>query len=265
MAATRYPSAVYRRVVNQSDGLIQPTRGLIPHVQVGNGSLFGRFNNRANEVSSHLWLSKAGRFEQYVQFDRKAWAQVDGNPFWISCECEGFDTEDYTDVQVERLGELYKWGMREFGWKAEITDRTNGFGIGTHRMGGRDWGGHSCPGEIRANRRPDILAEALGLPWPSRDPRLRYVGKPTLKEGSRGSDVVILQNALNIIFKHEAPTGDPNRIVPDGAYGPKTTARVASLQRFASPWFGRIPEDGVCGPESWRKIGFILTGMKRKV
>jgi hypothetical protein len=253
-------------VVNQSGGLVQPTRGFIPHVQVGNGSLFGYFNNPSSKVSAHLWLSKGGRFEQYVPFNRKAWAQAAGNPYWISCECEGFDTEDYTSVQVRRLGEFYAWGVREFGWRTEVTDSVNGHGIGTHRMGGRAWGGHSCPGVIRANRRRDILAVAIGILRPATDPRLRYVGKPTLREGSRGPDVVTLQNALNIIFKHEDPSGrDPDRITPDGVYGPRTTARVASLQRHATPWFGRIPDDGVCGSQTWRKIGYILTGMRRTV
>jgi hypothetical protein len=266
MAPTLYPPARFRAVVNTAGAMIEPTRGLIPHVQVGNGSLFGWFNNPASQVSSHLWLSKSGDFEQYIPFDRRAWAQAAGNPYWISCECEGFETEDYSSIQIIRLGELFAWGMREFGWKAEITDSTSGYGIGTHRMGGQAWGGHSCPGDIRANRRGDILAAAQGngqgLPA---DPRQRYSNRPTLREGASGPDVVELQNALNIIFGHEAPTGDPNRIVPDGAYGARTTARVASLQRYASPWFGRIPDDGVCGPNTWRKIGYILTGMNRTV
>ncbi len=262
MPATRYPAAAYRAVVNQAGGLVLPTRGFIPHVQVGNGSLFGYFNNPSSGVSAHLWLSKDGRFEQYVPFDRRAWAQAAGNPYWISCECEGYPTEDYTAAQVQRLGEFYAWGMREFGWRAEVTDSTSGYGIGTHRMGGAAWGGHSCPGVIRANRRRDILAAALG----TTDPRLRYVGMPTLREGNRGSEVVTLQNALNIIFGHEDPSGaDPNRLPPDGVYGPRTTARVGSLQGFASPWFGRIPVDGICGPGTWKKIGYILVGMNRTV
>jgi hypothetical protein len=257
-----YPPAVYRPVVNQSGGLVQPTRGFIPHVQVGNNSLFGRFNNPANQVSSHLWLSKSGVFEQYVPFDRKAWAQAAGNPYWISCECEGFPTENYTPIQVRRLGEFYAWGMRQFGWRAEVTDSVNGYGIGTHRMGGAAWGGHDCPGSLRAGRRRDLLAVALGGGGGG-DPRLRYLGMPPLRPGSTGPDVVELQNALNIIFRHEAPTGDPNRLNPDGVYGSRTQARVGSLQAYKSPWFGAIPVDGVCGPETWKKIGYILTGMKR--
>ncbi|WP_084647187.1 peptidoglycan recognition protein family protein [Parafrankia discariae] len=144
--------------------MVQPTRGLIPHVQMGTSPPFGWFSNPDAEVSSHLWLSVDGIFEQYVVFGDKAWAQGAGNASWISCECAGRDTDDYTPIQVQRLGEFFAWGMREFGWRAEVTDSPSGYGIGTHRMGGAAWGGHSCPGTIRANRRGDILAAALGRP-----------------------------------------------------------------------------------------------------
>ncbi len=155
-----YPPARFRPVRNRGGVMVQPTRGLIAHVQVGRGSLFGWFDNPASKVSSHLWLSRVGEFEQYVPFDQRAWAQAAGNPYWISCECEGFPSEDYTTIQVQRLAELYAWGIREFGWKAEITDSPDGYGLGTHRMGAAAWGGHECPGPIRAGRRGDILAAA---------------------------------------------------------------------------------------------------------
>ncbi|MCK9895760.1 N-acetylmuramoyl-L-alanine amidase [Frankia sp. AgB32] len=273
MPATRYSSATYRPVRNSSGTMTSPTKGLIPHVQVGKGSLFGWFDNPASQVSSHLWLSRSGTLEQYVPFDKKAWAEAAGNPFWISVECEGFPNEDYTPIQLQRLGELYAWGMREFGWRPQVADSVDGFGIGTHRMGGPKWGGHSCPGDVRADRRRDILEMALGNKPDARgedvpegsDARQRYAGMPTLQEGSRGADVAELQNALNIVFHHETTAGDLARLAPDGEYGTLTTARVASLQRYASPWFGRIGDDGVCGPDTWRKIGYILTGLDRTV
>ncbi|EFC78717.1 N-acetylmuramoyl-L-alanine amidase, partial [Parafrankia sp. EUN1f] len=138
---TTYPGAKQRIIpINHSDGgMVQPTRGLIPHVQMGRSSLFGWFSNPASGVSSHLWLSKAGGFEQYVEFGDKAWAEGAGNPYWISCECEGSDTEDYTPIQIARLGELFAWGIRAFGWRPQITDSPSGYGLGTHRMGGAAW------------------------------------------------------------------------------------------------------------------------------
>ncbi|MEX5636546.1 N-acetylmuramoyl-L-alanine amidase [Parafrankia sp. FMc2] len=142
------------------------TRGLIPHVQMGTAPLFGWFSDPASGVSSHLWLGRDGEMDQYVALDDKAWAQGAGNAHWVSCECAGRDTDDYTPIQVQRLGELFAWGIREFGWRPQITDSTTGYGLGTHRMGGAAWGGHSCPGNIRANRRGDILAVALGRSTP---------------------------------------------------------------------------------------------------
>lgn len=166
-APVLYPPARYRPVRNRSGTMVRPTRGLIPHVQVGRGSLYGWFDNAASKVSSHLWLSRSGEFEQYVPFDQKAWCQGAGNPYWISCECEGFPSEDYTPIQVTRLAELYAWGVREFGWRLEITDSPDGYGLGTHRMGGAAWGGHACPGDIRADRRGDILAAARRILHPT--------------------------------------------------------------------------------------------------
>lgn len=265
---TRYPAARWRPIpINHSEGgMVHPTRGLIPHVQMGTSPLFGWFSSASAGVSSHLWLGRDGEMDQYVDFGDKAWTQGAGNPFWISVECAGRDTDDYTDIQVQRLGELFAWGMRELGWRAQVTDSPAGYGLGTHRMGGTAWGGHSCPGDIRARRRGDILdvatRTAVAASTAGWD---RYAGRPTLREGSRGRDVVEVQNALNIIFGHEAPTGDPNRITPDGDYGPRTRARVASLQRHASPWAAPIPDDGICGPNTWRKAGYILTGMGRRV
>lgn len=96
-------------------------------------------------MNSHLWLSRTGEFDQYVSFADKAWAQAASNPYWISVECAGKDTDDYTPIQIQRLGEFFAWGMRAFGWPPEITDSPAGHGIGTHRMGGAAWGGHSCP------------------------------------------------------------------------------------------------------------------------
>ena len=268
MAATRYPPAIWRPVANTSGAMVLPTRGLIAHVQQGNGSLYTLFDTPSSEVSSHLWLSKGGAFEQYVDLDDKAWAEAAGNPYWISVECEGFDTEDYTALQLQRLGELYAWGMAQFGWPAEITDSVNGYGLGTHRMGGAAWGGHSCPGDIRANRRGAILAAAVathgGGGVTPNSSQQRYANMPTLRLGDKGGNVTTLQNALNIIFAHES-TNDPNRLTPDGTFGSQTQARVGSLQRLNSPYYGPITADGVAGPQSWIKIGYILTGMKRTV
>src|SRR5262249_51057803 len=67
----------YRPVTNTAGDPIRPI-GLILHVQAGNNSPYGWFNNPASEASSTLWAGKDGQREQYVPMDVRAWAQGAG-------------------------------------------------------------------------------------------------------------------------------------------------------------------------------------------
>lgn len=209
---TRYPGARWRPIpINHSPGMVLPPRGFIPHVQVGLNPLFGWFSNPTSAVSSHLWLGKNGDLEQYVSFDMKAWAQGSGNPYWISCECEGYDTEDYTPIQVQRLAEIYRWGMGVYGWPDHLTDSPAGQGLGTHRMGGPAWGGHSCPGDIRAGRRGDILAAALAHPTTAPPTEEDDVMTPE-QEARLTKAIAAVPDAMNTLMTmlmRQAVTGDP--------------------------------------------------------
>lgn len=162
---TFYPDAVLRLISTNftPNGMSENILGFVPHVVVGNGSQYGWFNNPTTQASSHLWLSKHGDFEQYVSFHDRAWAQVAGNRRWISCECEGFPNEPYTQEQIDGLARLITWLQEEFNIPWTITDSPNVPGIGTHKMGGAAWGGHECPGTIRANQRGTIIARAYQL------------------------------------------------------------------------------------------------------
>jgi peptidoglycan hydrolase-like protein with peptidoglycan-binding domain len=63
-------------------------------------------------------------------------------------------------------------------------------------------------------------------------PHVTYGGPPygsrTLAPGSRGGDVVVLQNRLNV-FRYSSLTGGP----ADGVFGPKTQAAVSAFQADA--------------------------------
>lgn len=157
-----YPQATKRLLTEPSWSDRGGTKiiGFVPHVQVGHNSLHRYFSNRSNQVSSHLWLSYSGVLEQYMPFSVAAWSQAAGNKAWVTCECEGFPGEKYTDAQINRLAEFFKWGANNFGWKLQITDTPSVGGLGTHVMGGAAWGGHSCPGPLRAGQRIDILRKA---------------------------------------------------------------------------------------------------------
>jgi N-acetylmuramoyl-L-alanine amidase/Putative peptidoglycan binding domain len=268
---TLYPPATVRPVANRSGTMTLPTRGLIVHVTQGYGSPFGWFNTPSSLASSHLWLSKTGVYEQFVDFATKAWAQEQGNPYWISVETEGYTTEDLTLFQITRLAELYAWGMAEMGWPAKLAAGPDDSGLGTHAMGGSAWGGHPCPGDLRTSQLPEILALAsqihLTLADRPGDGVDRYIGRPTLKVGiglGLARHVVECQNALNICNGLEGAHA-AGRLAPDGVFGPLTAGAVSRFQARTFGGRGPVAVDGVCGSATWGKLGAVLTDMRRVV
>ncbi|MBA0052695.1 peptidoglycan-binding protein [Streptomyces sp. AJS327] len=72
---------------------------------------------------------------------------------------------------------------------------------------------------------------------PPKDPAPSW---PTLKSGSKGTDVTTAQYLLN---------GHGHRTANDGSFGPDTTSRVKSFQRANG-----LVADGVVGPKTWAKL-----------
>ncbi len=68
---------------------------------------------------------------------------------------------------------------------------------------------------------------------------------PTLSEGSHGSVVEKLQNALNEGRGDFAPNSNPV-LAKDGIYGPETTTAVKGAQHE-----GAITADGIVGLQTW--------------
>lgn len=148
-------------------GIVRPLRGLVVHVIVG--SLLGAdstFHNndpgqRGGRRSATWGIGKDGRLLQWCDTDDVSWAQADGNRRWHSVETEGTQDEPLTAAQIEALARLLEWDSRREGYPLAAVDDPNGWGLGTHAMGGAAWGGHSCPGAIRAAQRPAIVARAV--------------------------------------------------------------------------------------------------------
>ena len=76
-------------------------------------------------------------------------------------------------------------------------------------------------------------------------------GYPTLRRGSRGCYVMILQDALSTLGYQ---TG--SRI--DGLFGTRTEEALRGYQRRTS-----LTVDGVCGCNSWKKITTAVLGIGR--
>lgn len=165
------PLAAWKPVQNHG-GPMSAQLGLVLHVQQGNNSLAGWFDNPSADASSTFWVSKTGALEQYVDSDVCAWAQGSGNSTYQSVETEGYDTEALTPAQEDMLARLYAWGNQTYGWPNILAETPGTAGFGWHGMGGSDWGGHTgCPGDLRKPRRGPILAVAFGgAPAPAPGP-----------------------------------------------------------------------------------------------
>jgi hypothetical protein len=127
------------------------------HVAETDGPLRWFRDLKTNLRFSHLWFGKNGEIEQYGDLRRISWAQVNGNKWGWSLETAGHADEPLTDAQLNELAKWHVW----CGAKDEVTDSVNGHGIGTHVMGGAAWGGHECPGKIRAGQRHEIIRRAI--------------------------------------------------------------------------------------------------------
>jgi hypothetical protein len=150
-------------------GALTAVRGVVFHVNAGNGDPYNWWTNPSNPhvASAHLQIMKTGQLKQYVRLDRVAWAEVAGNGEWHSVETEGFPTEPLTAAQFDTFARLLAWGHASaWAWPLQVCDDPAGRGLGTHQMGGAAWGGHACPGPIRAGQRPALLARAQQLLTP---------------------------------------------------------------------------------------------------
>jgi hypothetical protein len=172
MTGLYLPGAVWRPISYRGQsGLFVPGHpvGYIPHVQVGNGSLWGTFEYApaGNRRFSNAWVAKSGASEQYAETNRVPWAQVAGNPDYLAFECEGYPSEPYTAAQINTLAVWHN----ALGMPDLITDTPGQRGIGTHVMGGAAYGGHTCPGPgPRAGQRSAIIARAISLRTPAPTP-----------------------------------------------------------------------------------------------
>lgn len=255
------PLAAWKPVANHG-GPMSAQLGLVLHVQQGNNSLAGWFDNPAAESSSTFWVSKTGVLEQYVDADIEAWAQGDGNSSYQSVETEGYDTEPFTAAQEGMLAELYAWGADTYGWPKALAESPGQAGFAWHGMGGSSWGGHpDCPGDLRKSRRGPILTAAFGdtppptpapapppapsgtppFPYPPSD----YLGQPSpdphCHSGYAGGD-----DQANVATWQARMAARGWTLAADGLYGPASQSVCEQFQAEKG-----LNVDGLVGPDTW--------------
>lgn len=170
----RYPGARWRGPVpNETPGGEHRPIGLVLHIQQGTEvGTDAWFHNPASKVSAHFGNPKTGQLDQWVDTADKAWAEVNGNPDWISVENEGNSGDALTPSQLRNCAELLAWLHSAYDVPLRISDTplAGTPGLTGHGLGGQAWGGHlDCPGRPILDQRPAIIslaAQIAGVPDP---------------------------------------------------------------------------------------------------
>ena len=174
-----YPGAI-RKEVTRHRTRIQRHRGICNHVAVSEAaSLFNYFNQSGNPTS-HFYVRKDGKVEQYVDTVYIAPCQLDGNPTLISIETQGGvnnpDSEPWTAAQCETLAGIAAWAHNLHGipLKSMPNSLSSSTGVGYHRLGINPWrvpngelwssaNGKICPGTGKIAQIPGIITRANQL------------------------------------------------------------------------------------------------------
>jgi hypothetical protein len=139
---------------------------VVEHIADGTfaGTISWQKNPSAN-VSSHFIVAKDGRIAQMVDTDQQAWTQVQGNPYSISIENEGFSGDYLTDAQLQASATILQRCHAVYGIPLQVTGQVGVPGLGHHSMGyesGVNWGHQFCPGEHIKAQKPTIVNLAQG-------------------------------------------------------------------------------------------------------
>lgn len=154
--------------------------GVILHVNVDeHGTSDAFFKSNPGDVTPNFQVYKDGSVHQYLPFDWQPWCQIAGNFNYAAIETAGMPDEALTVQQCTSIAKILKTYHDEMGMVLQIANRPGERGLGTHQMGGIAWGGHSCPGSVRASQRSHLLELARGNK-PTPHPVTPPAHKPTL-------------------------------------------------------------------------------------
>jgi len=158
--------------------------GVIMHTMVGSqAGTISWFNNPAAQASAHFAVAYDGAIHQFGPIGQGwiAWHAGSANVTWYGIEHEdgGDPSRPLTDAQLTASAQLTEMLTGFAGIPLQVTDSPSTGGLGTHSMGGSAWGGHACPGDVRAAQRGEVIRRARAIrhdggsaPQPPAKPRL---------------------------------------------------------------------------------------------
>ena len=178
--------------------MLAPLRGLVLHIQEGTeAGTDATFHDPMliPPRSAHFGNPKVGRLDQWVDTSDMAWAEVAGNPEWISLENEGRSGATgyaLNENQLDNAALLLAWLNVTEGVSLTLANSPLDTGLGYHSMGGAAWGATACPGPLIVSQRADIVARAARLV------SAPMIGSITPTSGPRGTTVVITGSGLSV-------------------------------------------------------------------
>ena len=147
--------------------------GLLSHTMVGNlpgtDALFTP-GPQGNGNSAHFGTAQDGTVIQWVPLGVIAEHAIAANDHWYAVENadDGNPNNAYTDAQLSRIAQILELTSRpDIGrFALQVTNSPHKEGLGTHHMGGEEWGSHTCPdagdnaNHTRSRARAEIVRRA---------------------------------------------------------------------------------------------------------
>jgi hypothetical protein len=158
--------------------------GVLMHTMVGSqAGTISWFNNPDANASAQFGVGFDGAIHQFGPIGQGwiAWHAGSANATWYGIEHEdgGDPSRPLTDAQLTASAQLTEMLTGYAGIPLQVTNSPSTGGLGTHSMGGSAWGGHACPGDVRAAQRGEVIRRAQGIrggggsaPQPPAKPRL---------------------------------------------------------------------------------------------
>ena len=239
---------------------------VIPHCYVGQVTAkqgVDAFNKR-NGASVHYIVGKDGSIGQQVDEKYRAWTTggdktlvnsygsftgraMDFQGVTIECACDSFApyaiTEEAYAALVNLMADIAKRNLGgELKWKnnPKLVGRPEEQNVLVHRW----FASKECPGDYIMEHLADICEKAnavikTGVPYVPQE-IVMTAAKPTLKQGSKGAQVKLLQQNLQHLGYSVGSCG------ADGDFGNATKLAVIAFQNG----YG-LTKDGIYGPKSY--------------
>lgn len=221
---------------SRGNGPFSTFLGVILHVNVSgptsNGTSIDYFKSNPGEVTPNFQVYRDGSIVQFLPFNWQPWCQIDGNFNYGAIETGGDPDQPLTEAQLVSCAKIIRAYHRRMGFEYKIANSPGQKGLGTHQMGGLSWGGHACPGDIRAGQRQEILdrAQATKPAGPVEEAMAFYKSQADFE----ASVAAIVQKAVDerinkVFLDHDGTTSRLrtflSRIGPDGYKAPDTSGR----------------------------------------